>query len=167
VTSLIELFALFAEIWLVDFEFIARPGEHPDVVCLIAHELKSSRTVRLWRNQLGPAPPYRTDAGALFVCFVANAELVCHLSLNWPMPVNVLDLSPEFRCLINGRKAPAGKGLRGALSYFGIDMIGVQAKEAMRKRIMQGWPFTAEEIVQILECCASDVFSLAELLPKL
>jgi DNA polymerase I len=66
---LAELFALVAEIWCVDFEFIARPGELPDVVCLVAHELKSGRTLRLWRNQLRATPPYRIDASALFVCF--------------------------------------------------------------------------------------------------
>jgi DNA polymerase I len=58
----------FEEVWLVDFEFISEPGEHPDVVCLVAHELRAGQTIKLWRNQLGAEPPYRTDAGALFVC---------------------------------------------------------------------------------------------------
>ena len=52
----------YEEIWVVDFEFISKPGQRPDVVCLVAHELRSGRTLRLWRDQLGPAPPYRTDA---------------------------------------------------------------------------------------------------------
>ena len=42
----------FAEIWLHDFEFIPKPGEHPDVVCLVAHELRSGRTLQLWRDAL-------------------------------------------------------------------------------------------------------------------
>jgi hypothetical protein len=66
----------FEEIWLYDFEFIARPGEHRDVVCLVAHELRSGRWIRLWRDQLGEQPPYRTDRDALLVNFVANAEWV-------------------------------------------------------------------------------------------
>src|SRR5262245_25942162 len=107
-TELPALFALFEEVWCVDFEFIARSGERYDVVCLVAHELKSGRILRLWRTQLGPNPPYRTDAGVLFVCFVGNAELGCHLSLGWPLPARVIDLSPEFRCITNGRKTPAG-----------------------------------------------------------
>jgi DNA polymerase I len=166
-SELLALFALFEEVWCIDFEFIARPGERYDVVCLVAHELKSRRTLRLWRTQLGSNPPYRTDASVLFVCFVGNAELGCHLSLGWPLPARILDLSPEFRCITNGRKTPAGKGLLGALTYFGIDTIGAQRKDQMRKRIMQGWPFTAEEIIEILYYCATDVFSVAELLPKL
>ena len=45
----------FDEIWLHDFEFISRPGERPDVVCLAARELRSGQTLRLWRDELGPA----------------------------------------------------------------------------------------------------------------
>lgn len=166
-SSLSELFAQFEEVWAVDTEFIARPGERYDPICLVARELKSGRLLRLWHNRLGPNPPYRTDAGVLFFFFVANAELGFHLSKNWPMPVNVVDLSAEFRCFVNGRKTPAGKGLLGALTYFGHDTISTQRKEAMRKRIMQGPPFTAEEIAESLDYCTGDVDDLAKLLLKL
>ena len=135
----------FEEIWLHDFEFVSRPGERPDVVCLVAHELRSGRTLRLWRDELGKQPPYRTDRGVLFVSFVANAECACHLALGWPLPAHVLDLSPAFRNLTNGRSTPEGKGLLGALRYYGLDAIGAKQKDAMRERIMQGWPFTPEE----------------------
>src|SRR6516162_4531007 len=110
----------FGEIWLHDFEFVPQPGEHPDVVCLAAHELRSGQTLRLWRNQLGSQPPYRTDSRILFVSFVANAECACHLSLGWPLPAKVLDLNPAFRNLTNGRLTPEGKGQLGALRYFGL-----------------------------------------------
>ena len=58
-TSISEL--PFDEIWLHDFEFVAQPGERPDVVCLAAREMRSGRTIRLWRDELGTQPPYRTD----------------------------------------------------------------------------------------------------------
>ena len=157
----------FAEIWCVDFEFIPKPGEHPDVVCLCATELRTGRTLRLWRDQLGPTPPYRTDAGVLFVCFVANAECTCHLALGWPVPVNIFDLSPVFRCHVNGRETPAGKGLLGALGYFGFDTIDAKRKDAMRARILRGWPFSAEEREQILDYCFGDIARLGDLLSKL
>ena len=117
--------------------------------------------------ELGEQPPYRTDDKVLFVCFVGNAELGCHLALGWPLPANVLDLSPEFRCLVNGRTAPEGKGLLGALAYFGLDTIGSKRKDDLRKRIMQGWPFTDEERAEILDYCATDVDAMVRLLPKL
>jgi hypothetical protein len=157
----------FEEIWAFDFEFVSRPGERPDVVCLAAHELRSGRTLRLWRDELGARPPYRTDCGALFLCFVANAECTCHLSLGWPVPANILDLNTVFRNLTNGRSTPEGKGLIGALRYYGLGAIGAKHKDAMQKRVMEGWPFTPEERRLILGYCYSDVDALVRLLPKI
>ena len=157
----------FEQVWLHDFEFVAQPGEHPDVVCLAAYELRSGRTLQLWRNQLTGTPPYRTDAGVLLVNFVGNAELACHLALGWPVPHHVLDLNPIFRNLTNGRHTPEGKGLLGALRYFGLDTISIKQKDAMQKRVMAGWPFSEEERQQILAYCLSDVEALRRLLPKI
>jgi DNA polymerase I len=157
----------FDEVVFVDFEFISKPGEHPDVVCLAAHELRSGQTHRLWRDELGTSPPYRVDDRCLFVCFAATAELACHLALGWPLPINILDLSPEFRCHVNGRFTPQEKGLLGALAYFGLDSISAVWKDNMRARILRGWPFTAEEREQILAYCASDITALIPLLNKL
>ena len=157
----------FDQIIFADFEFVARPGERPDVVCLAWHELPAGKTHRLWRNELGDTPPYRIDDRVLFVCFVANAELGCHLARGWPLPAHVLDLSPEFRGYTNGRLTPEGKGLLGALAYFDIPSISSKQKDGLRRRIMKGWPFTAEEREEILAYCASDVDVLPRLLDKL
>ena len=105
----------FEQIWLGDFEYLSKAGELPDVICPCARELRGGQTVRLWRdgetNQL-ELPPYRIDDKALFVCFVANAECLCHLTLGWSLPRHVLDLYPIFRAYLNGRNPPAeGKGL--------------------------------------------------------
>jgi hypothetical protein len=156
----------FRKIWLHDFEFVPQPGERPDVVRLAARELRSGQTLRLWRDQLGPLPPDRTDPDALFISFVANAECACHLALGWPLPAKVLDLNPVFRNLTNGRATPEGKGLLGALRYS-LDAIGAKQKDAMQKRVMQGWPFAAEERRQILDYCVSDVEALQRLLRKI
>ena len=60
----------FEQVIYADFEFVAKPGEPPDVVCLAWREEPSGQTYRLWRDQLGDTPPYRTDARVLFVCGV-------------------------------------------------------------------------------------------------
>ena len=117
--------------------------------------------------ELGAAPPYRTDRGVLFVSFVANAECACHLALGWPLPANVLDLSPAFRNLTNGRSTPEGKGLLGALRYYGFSNTDQKQKDAMRDRIMRGWPFTPEERQKILTYCAGDVDDLRRLLTRM
>jgi hypothetical protein len=161
-----DLLSRFDEVWLHDFEFIAKPGELHDVACLAARELRSGQTLQLWRDRLSDVPPYRTDDRVLFCNFVANAEMCCHLALGWPVPRYVLDLSPAFRNLVNGRHTPEGKGLIGALSYFHINSIGTKQKDAMQKRIMAGWPFTAEEKEKIQAYCLSDVEGLQLLLPK-
>jgi DNA polymerase-1 len=158
----------FERIIFWDFEFIAKPGEHPDVVCLAWHEQPAGQTHRLWYDQLlGSAAPFRIDDKVLCICFVGNAELHCHLAKSWPLPANVLDLNTEFRCITNGRTVPAGKGLLGALAYYGLDSIGSKRKDAMRERIMKGRPFTTEEREEILRYCASDVEAMVQLLPRM
>jgi hypothetical protein len=122
----------YREAWAVDFEFIAHPGERPVPVCLVARELKTGRTIRLWRDQFGPVPPYPIDAGVLFVAYYASAELGCHLALGWPMPARILDLFAEFRDHTNGLGTIAGNGLLGALAHYGLDCMGSTEKKEMR-----------------------------------
>jgi DNA polymerase I-like protein with 3'-5' exonuclease and polymerase domains len=61
--------------------------------------------------------PFPTGRDALFVAYMASAELSCFLRLGWTWPVNVLDLFAEFRALTNGRYLEAGDDLLGALSF--------------------------------------------------
>jgi hypothetical protein len=157
----------FEQIIFADFEFVARDGEHPDVVCLAWRDEPGGQTRCLWRDQLGSTPPYRTDDRVLFVCFVANAELGCHLALNWPLPANVVDLNAEFRLHVNGRTVPEGKGLLGALAYFYLDRGDAKLKDATRKRITEGWPFSDDEREKILRYAASDVDPMPALFAKL
>src|SRR5262249_59249329 len=100
----------YREIWLVDFEFIAEPGENPDPVCLVAWELRSGHKMKVWRNVFGDHPPYATGADVLFVAYYASAEISCHLALGWPGPDRVLDLFTEFRNRTNGIPTGAGAG---------------------------------------------------------
>jgi DNA polymerase-1 len=157
----------FDEIVLADFEFIDKAGERPDVVCLVAHELRSGRRFHLWRDQLGQEPPYRIDDRTLFVAFYASAELTCHLALGWPMPKNILDLYAEFRCATNNstdHQQPHA-GLIDALDYYRIESIGFEEKQRWRDIVIRGGPWTAEERRGIVyEYCASDVECLLPLL---
>ena len=109
----------FGQIWAVDFEFDAKPGENPEPVCLVAWELRSGRKVRLWRDEFGDAPPYPNGPDVLFVAYYASAEIGCHLALGWPAPERVLDLFTEFRNHTNGIPTISGAGLLGALAHYG------------------------------------------------
>ena len=154
----------FREVWAADFEFVAPPGERPDVVCLVARELKSGRVIQLWRDQLGPVPPYATGPDTLLVAYYASAELGCHRALGWPTPARVLDLFTEFRARRNGLATVAGSSLLGALTHFGLDNIGATEKEGMRELILTGGPWSAQQQADIIAYCESDVLALERLL---
>lgn len=148
----------FSEIWAADFEFRAAPGECPEPVCLVATELLSGRTLRLWGEEMRtPTAPYSTGPDALFVAYYASAEMGCHLALGWPLPTNVLDLYAEFRVETNGKTLPMSNGLLGALAYYGENGISALEKDAMRELILRGQDYTHEEQQSILDYCASDV----------
>jgi hypothetical protein len=158
----------FDEIWLVNFEFEAAPGESPVPICLVALEYKSGRSIRQWldgKHLSSSSSPYPTHGGSLFVAFYASAELGCHLALDWPLPERVLDLFVEFRNRTNGLNTPCGAGLLGALTYFGLNAGGAAEKKEMQEAIGNGtWRgrYSPEEI---LDYCESDVRALARLLP--
>jgi DNA polymerase-1 len=157
----------FKEVWLVDFEFGAPPGDIQEPVCLVAWELNSGRKMRLWRDEFGTAPPYSTGPDSLFVAYYASAEIGCHLALGWPVPERVLDLYVEFRNHTNGLPTISGAGLLGALAQYGLDGIGAGEKDEMRDLILRGGPWAETERTDILTYCESDVASLARLLPAM
>jgi hypothetical protein len=161
----------------VDFEFefgghdsieaAGRSGERPRPVCLVAKELHGGKTWRVGLGEFGSMPPFPIGPDALFVAYYASAEFGCFRALNWPMPVNVLDLFVEFRDRTNGLNTPAGAGLVGALAYFGLDTQGAQDKEAMRTLVLGGGPWSENDRAAILDYCAADVVALERLLPMM
>ncbi|HXB81201.1 MAG TPA: DNA polymerase [Bradyrhizobium sp.] len=150
---------------MLDFEFEVGHGERPVPVCLVAKELRSNRTHRVFQGEFGAAPPYAAGPDVLFVAYYASAELGCYRVLGWQLPERILDLFVEFRNLINGLSTPAGAGLLGALTYFGLDGMGATTKKELQEAIGTGtWlgQYTADEI---LDYCESDVLALERLLP--
>ena len=148
------------------FEDASRSGERPRPVCMVAKELRSGQTWRLWRGEFGSTPPFPIGPDALFVAYYASAELGCFRALGWPKPANILDLFAEFRDRTNGLTTPAGSGLVGALTYFGLDSVGASEKDEMRLLILRGGPVrSASE--EILDYCATDTDALERLLPAM
>jgi DNA polymerase-1 len=157
----------FKEVWLVDFEFGAPPGDMQEPVCLVAWELNSGGKMRLWRDEFGATPPYSTGPDALFVAYYASAEIGCHLALGWPVPERVLDLYVEFRNHTNGLPTISGAGLLGALAQYGLAGIGAGEKDEMRDLILRGGPWSDAERLAVLDYCQTDVEALARLLPAM
>ena len=159
-------------LWVVDFEYQATKGDEPYVLCVVALELRSGRQIKLWRDELGPLPPFPTDEHALFIAYSATAEASCCLSLGWPTPTHVLDLLVEFRLHTNGRWEPAyddkgkriAENLLAALAHFGLPSMGSTFKNAMRDLILNhegNWSETEKQ--HVLEYCSADVEATAKL----
>jgi hypothetical protein len=164
----------FQHIVALDFEFefgghasadeAARSGERPRPVCMVAKELRSGQTWRVWRGQFRQIPPFPVGRDTLLIAYYASAELGCFRALDWPQPVFILDLFTEFRARTNGLSLSNGASLLGAATYFGIDGIDIAEKQDMRELILSGGPWSADGREVILQYCASDVFMLEKLL---
>jgi DNA polymerase I len=161
----------FREVWTIDTEYQAGSGDRPFVVCLCARELRSGRTLRLWRDDLIrlPAPPFDVGPDALFVAFYAPAELGCVLQLGWPLPTNVLDLYAEHRMTTNGLKLshPRPNSLLGVLSLHGLARMKDAEKEAGRTLVLGQASWSAAEIEQTLNYCSGDVLQTESLLKRM
>ena len=112
-------------------------------------------------------PPFPTGPDSLFVAYYASAELGCFHALGWQPPANVLDLFTEFRARTNGTDWLEGRSLIAALQYFNVDGIGATEKQGMRELILRGPPWTEQQRADILDYCASDVYALERLLPRM
>lgn len=156
----------YQHVWCLDFEFVAPRGHKPTVVCMIAKCMITGKALRLWGEDLKDCP-FECSDGEIFVAYYASAETSCFDALGWPRPRRVLDLFAEFRRVTNGCNLLHGKGLIGALLYFGLPSIGGEDKEAMRALIMAGGPWSDVEREAILAYCESDVDALMRLLPRL
>lgn len=160
-------FERFSHIVFCDFEYQAPAGERSIPICLVAREMSSEGacTIRLFGEDLlgARAPPFDVGPDTLVVAYYASAEWGCFLELGWPLPARSLDLYAEFKALMSGRKCPRGYGLLGAAAYFGFPVMPEIRKTAMRNRILQGPPFTADEQTAILGYCEDDVDTLQRL----
>lgn len=161
------MFDQYREIWLVDFEFMAPPGERPTPWCLVAREFRAGELLRVWLDNPPGSPPFDVGPDALFVAYYAPAEFDCMLQLGWNLPARVVDLFCEFRNSTNGLPTIAGAGLLGALASYGLDSIGAAEKAGMRDLALRGGPYTADERAALLDYCQTDVDALAKLLPAM
>jgi hypothetical protein len=149
------------------FEEASRSGERQRPICLVAKELRTGQTWRIWHTERGPQPPFPIGLDALVIAFYSSAEWGSFRAWGWPTPANVVDLYAEFRARTNGLTTPAGSGLVGALVHFGLDTIGSREKDELRLRIIRGGPELEKSRESIIDYCESDIDALARLLPAM
>ena len=157
----------YERIYSIDFEYgdggVA--GNNPRVVCLVVREFRAGVVKRYWRDALlGMAvAPFDIGPETLVVAYFAPAEMQCFMALGWPRPENLIDLFAEFRRLTNGQHLADGKGLVGALWYFGLERLVPAQKGEMRQLILSGGPWSADQETAILDYCQEDVDALEPL----
>jgi DNA polymerase-1 len=166
----------FSSTVICDFEYEISPGGLPVVLCMVAYvldeNLRHVRTIRLWRGEFGPLPPFDIGPDRLFVAYSAWAEMTCFKVLGWPFPVHIYDQHTAYLASSNvllpyepgeTRKKPR-KRLSDACRAHCIEGWERIDKEAISKAIGDGtWreQFSPQEVV---EYCEEDVRMSAKLL---
>jgi len=157
----------FKESWVVDYEFVSNNGNPQIPICYVAQNVNSGEIISQWLSESEKLPKYPINNSSLFIAYYASAELGCHRSLDFKDPPYVVDLFAEFRCLTNGIKVPSGNSLIGACNFYGLSSSDATYKDAMRDRILQGFPFSNKEKQEILDYCKKDVKMTTQLFRRM
>jgi hypothetical protein len=157
----------FGGLVVVDFEYAEGSTGNPlRPTCMVAHELVTGCTWRLWREELQAltAAPFDVGPGTLFIGFKAESELQCFLSLGWKLPCHSLDLYSEWRWRSNGSPHPLPENsLINVASRYGIDTMTSAMKDTFRAMFILDAEFTPEQRIRALSYCEADVMTTVAL----
>jgi hypothetical protein len=122
----------FGRIVVADFEYEVSDGDLPNVLCLVAYvldeNLRHIATIRKWRGEFGPTPPFDIGDDSLLVAYSAWAEMTCFLVLGWTFPKHVFDQHTAYLAASNVLlphnpdevRTRQRKGLSDACRAYGI-----------------------------------------------
>ena len=71
------------------------------VAYVLDDNLQHVRTIRLWRGEFGPTPPFDIGPNTLFVAYSAWAEMTCFMALEWKFPIHIFDLHTAYLATSN------------------------------------------------------------------
>lgn len=171
----------FRNVVVADFEYEVeggdrnlRRGDLPHVLCLVAYlldeHLRHVRTIRLWRGEFDPTPPFDIGDDTLFVAYSAWAELTCFLTLGWKFPKHVFDCHTAYLAASNillpynpdEVRKRQGKRLPDACRAYGIEGWERIDKGKIAQDIGEGrWRDHGSAVV--FDYCEEDTKKTAEL----
>jgi DNA polymerase I len=156
-----------------DFEYRPDADGRPAPVCASFLEIRSGARVQWCEGAFRKEPPFDTGSDMLWVSYHASAETGCHRPLDWPIPVNTLDLEAEFRLATTGFAVDGGKGLVGCAAAHGLDGLDLAEKKDLRDLVMRVGryagltAYTSEQWAAIKAYNWADTLALAQLLPRM
>jgi hypothetical protein len=158
----------FGTVVVCDFEYEVADGDLPNPLCMVAYlldeNLRHVRTVRLWRDDFGTAPPFDIGPDALFVAYSAWAEMTCFKVLGWRFPVHIFDQHTAYLATSNlllphdpnEVRKKQSKRLPNACRHYGIEGWERIDKDSIAKDIGEGnWRKYGREAV--FQYCEEDV----------
>jgi DNA polymerase I len=166
----------FTQVVVADFEYEIAAGDLPNVLCMVAYvldeKLRHVRTIRLWRGEFGPTPPFDIGPDTLFVAYSAWAEMTCFLALHWKFPTHIFDQHTAYLAASNillpynpdeARKKPR-KRLSDACRAHGIEGWERIDKETISKVIGNGTWCEKFNPQDVFDYCDEDVRMSVQLL---
>jgi hypothetical protein len=174
----------FKHIVVGDFEYEVPDGGLPNPLCFVGHELDENlrhvRTIRQWRDDFGPKPPFDTGPDTLFVAYSAQAEMTCFLMIGWPFPEHIFDqhtaylaasnvllpYEPEKEKRAQQKKAQRGKRLPDACRAYGIEGWERIDKDDIARSIGEGTWRGKYSPQDVFTYCEEDVANSVKLLRK-
>jgi len=107
----------FSDIWCVAIVCSQDHGERPVPLCIIAKEINSGRFLQP-KLKSSDKVFFGNNENSLVVSFKAAELINCFKSLGWPVPVNLVDLYAEYRCLQNGKPLANVHNLNGVMDVL-------------------------------------------------
>jgi hypothetical protein len=166
----------FGNVVVADFEYEITDGDLPRPLCMVAYvldeNLRRVRTIRQWRDEFGPTPPFDTGPDTLFVAYSAWAEMTCFKVLNWKFPIHIFDQHTAYLAASNvllphdpdEKRSKQSKRLSDACRAYGIEGWEGIDKQDMQEAIGDGTWCGRYSPQEILTYCEEDTRNSAKLL---
>ena len=95
----------FGRIVVSDFEYEIPDGGLPNPLSKVSYvldeKLQHVDTIRRWRGEFDPKPPFDTGSDTLYVAYSAWAEMTCFKVLAWKFPTYIFDQHTAYLAASN------------------------------------------------------------------
>jgi hypothetical protein len=164
-----------ARLYSLDFEYQPFDGDNPRPICVCYREILFGENGKIWLWGAAPPCPFAMTEDEAFISYNFAAEASCFFALDWPRPLQVLDLYLEYLQVRNtwqeainvGGKKKERKRLLEALRYFGLETRDIAIKEYWQKRAVRGGPWAPGEPEGMMTYCLDDADDVGRLFEPL